>query len=66
MLMFVIVAAALAWMHFAIRSAEKAEWTAQETKTDLPELASPNLFYPLNRVSPKDPQVVSGHPPLQQ
>ncbi len=51
MLMFVIVAAALAWMHYAIRSAEKAEWTAQETKTDLPELASPYLFYPLNRSS---------------
>lgn len=49
MLMFVIVAAALIWMHYAIRSAERAEWAAQEDKTDLPELASPQLFYPLNR-----------------
>lgn len=51
MLMFVTVAAALAWMHYAIRSAERAEWTARESKTDLPELASPYLFYPLNRPS---------------
>jgi NNP family nitrate/nitrite transporter-like MFS transporter len=47
----VTVAAALAWMHYAIRSAERAEWTARESKTDLPELASPYLFYPLNRPS---------------
>jgi len=51
MLLFVTVATALAWMHYAIRSAERAEWTARETKTDLPELASPYLFYPLNRPS---------------
>ena len=49
MLMFVIVAAALAWMHYAIRSAERVEWAANEERTDLPELASPHLFYPLNR-----------------
>ena len=44
MLMFVIVAAALAWMHYAIRSAERVEWAANEERTDLPELASPQLF----------------------
>ncbi len=63
MLMFVIAIAALAWMHYAIRSAEKAEWAVQETKTDLPELASPALFYPLNRSSERliDGQVKNGH-----
>lgn len=49
MLMFVIAAAALAWMHYAIRSAERVEWAANQEQTDLPELASPQLFYPLNR-----------------
>jgi NNP family nitrate/nitrite transporter-like MFS transporter len=49
MLMFAIVAAALAWMHYAIRSAERVEWAAHEERTDLPELASPQVFYPLNR-----------------
>ncbi|WP_144820383.1 MFS transporter [Marinobacter piscensis] len=54
MLMFVIVAAALAWMHYAIRSAERVEWAANEEQTDLPELASPQLFYPLNRQPDED------------
>lgn len=49
MLMFVIAAAALAWMHYAIRSAERVEWAANEEQTDLPELATPQLFYPINR-----------------
>ncbi|MGO1501196.1 MAG: MFS transporter [Marinobacter sp.] len=49
MLMFVIATAALAWMHYAIRSAERVEWAANQEQTDLPELASPQLFYPLNR-----------------
>ena len=49
MLMFVIVTAALAWMHYAIRSAERVEWAADKEQTDLPELASPQIFYPLNR-----------------
>jgi len=49
MLMFVIVAAALVWMHYAIRTAEREEWAANEERTDLPELATPHLFYPLNR-----------------
>jgi len=46
MLMFVIVAAALGWMHYAIRKAERVEWAAQTEQTDLPELATPELFYP--------------------
>ncbi len=55
MLMFAIVAAALAWMHYAIRSAEREEWAANEERTDLPELSSPHLFYPLNRKKTADP-----------
>ncbi len=51
MLMFVIVTAALAWMHYAIRTAERVEWAASTEQTDLPELATPHLFYPLNRKS---------------
>ncbi|WP_417531836.1 MFS transporter [Marinobacter lipolyticus] len=65
MLMFVIVTAALAWMHYAIRSAERVEWAAHETKTDLPELASPQLFYPLNRPARKDSRTANGHAPLK-
>ncbi|WP_372986825.1 MFS transporter, partial [Marinobacter sp.] len=57
MLMFVIVAAALAWMHYAIRTAEREEWAANEERTDLPELATPHLFYPLNRPQHKPPFV---------
>ena len=49
MVMFVIVASALAWMHYAIRKAERVEWAQQQTRTDLPELATPQLFYPLTR-----------------
>ena len=49
MLMFVIVAAALIWMHYAIRTAEREEWAAHKEQTDLPELSAPHLFYPLNR-----------------
>lgn len=44
MLLFVIVAAALLWMHYAIRVAERVEWRQQEEKTDLPELATPSPF----------------------
>lgn len=54
MLLFVIAAAALAWMHYAIRRAERAEWADREEKTDLPELASPQLFaLPGQSASPK-------------
>ncbi|MEQ5833723.1 MFS transporter [Marinobacter sp. NFXS9] len=42
MLLFVIVAAALTWMHHAIRSAERLEWKQKEEKTDLPELSTPS------------------------
>lgn len=61
MLMFVIVAAALIWMHYAIRTAEREEWAAHEERTDLPELATPHLFYPLNR--PHRPQPPAATPP---
>lgn len=54
MLMFIIATAALAWMHYAIRSAERVEWAANQEQTDLPELASPQLFYPLNRKHSQD------------
>ncbi|WP_432210256.1 MFS transporter [Marinobacter alkaliphilus] len=57
MLMFMIVATALAWMHYAIRKAERAEWAAHEERTDLPELASPQLFYPLSRQHQEAPLV---------
>ncbi|SHK24741.1 MFS transporter, NNP family, nitrate/nitrite transporter [Marinobacter antarcticus] len=54
MLMFIIATAALAWMHYAIRSVERVEWAANQEQTDLPELASPQLFYPLNRKHSQD------------
>ena len=65
MLIFVIVAAALAWMHYAIRSAERVEWAAQKSRTDLPELASPQLFYPMNRPGRTDDEAANSHPPLK-
>lgn len=61
MLMFIIATAALAWMHYAIRSAERVEWAANQEQTDLPELASPQLFYPLNRKHSQDSG--AGSPP---
>lgn len=61
MLMFGIVAAALIWMHYAIRTAEREEWGAHVERTDLPELATPHLFYPLNR--PHRPQPPTSMPP---
>lgn len=54
MLLFVIAAGALAWMHYAIRTAERIEWSAREEKTDLPELSTPNLFV-LEDWRPEDP-----------
>lgn len=53
MLLFVIVGCALAWMHYAIRSAERVEWSAQEEKTDLPELSTPSAFV-LEEWKPED------------
>lgn len=44
MLLFLVAAAALGWMHYAIRTAERSEWTRQEEKTDLPELSTPSAF----------------------
>ena len=60
MLMFVIVTSALIWMHYAIRTAEREEWASNREQTDLPELAMPHLFYPLNRS--QAPQA-NGNPP---
>lgn len=54
MLLFLIVACALAWMHYSIRTAERMEWGAQEEKTDLPELSTPNAFV-LDDWQPEDP-----------
>jgi NNP family nitrate/nitrite transporter-like MFS transporter len=61
MLMFVIVAAALIWMHYAIRTAERQEWGANQEQTDLPELSTPHLFYPLSRA--RDHQGTGTPPP---
>src|SRR5690606_17362927 len=35
-------AVSLAWMHYAIRQAERQEWTRGRSVTDLPELSTPN------------------------
>jgi NNP family nitrate/nitrite transporter-like MFS transporter len=37
MLLFVVVAAALAWMHHAIRRMERRNFPQLDTQTDLPE-----------------------------
>ena len=42
MLLFVISAAALAWMHFAIVKAERVEYREDRQERDLPELSTPN------------------------
>lgn len=55
MLLFVIAAGALAWMHYAIRTAERIEWSAREEKTDLPELSTPSLFV-LEDWRPEEPE----------
>lgn len=44
MLLFVIAGAALAWMHYAIRRAERHEWRAGQEVTDLPEFSTPDAF----------------------
>lgn len=44
MLLFLVAAGALAWMHYAIRMAERVEWRGQREITDLPELATPDGF----------------------
>ncbi|GGO70510.1 nitrate/nitrite transporter [Bowmanella pacifica] len=40
MLLFLVCALALWWMHFAIRRAEHREWLAGEEVTDLPEMTT--------------------------
>ncbi|MBT1063418.1 MFS transporter [Bowmanella sp. Y26] len=40
MLLFLVCALALWWMHFAIRRAERREWLAGEEVTDLPEMTT--------------------------
>jgi len=42
MLLFVIAAAALAWMHFAIVKAERVEYREDREERDLPELSTPH------------------------
>ena len=44
MLLFLVSAGALAWMHYSIRMAERVEWAAQQATSDLPELATPSGF----------------------
>ena len=44
MLLFVIVAAALAWMHYAILQADRIEIRDRCESTDLPELSTPSRF----------------------
>ncbi|MGB8714656.1 MAG: MFS transporter [Onishia taeanensis] len=54
MLLFVVSAAALAWMHYAILRVTRIEWEAQRETTDLPELATPSKFV-LEDWRPEDP-----------
>ncbi|ALM53996.1 nitrate/nitrite transporter [Halomonas huangheensis] len=54
MLLFVVVAAALGWMHYAIRRAEHIEIRENRTTTDLPELTTPSRFV-LKDWRPEDP-----------
>lgn len=53
MLLFVISAAALVWMHYAIHYAERFEWAKGRQVTDLPELSTPDA-YVLNEWHPED------------
>ncbi|MCO7513822.1 MFS transporter [Pseudomonas guariconensis] len=54
MLLFVIAAATLAWMHYAIRMAERVEWAERSESRDLPELSTPSGFV-LREWHPEDP-----------
>ncbi|GEN22986.1 hypothetical protein HCU01_09350 [Halomonas cupida] len=54
MLLFVIVAAALAWMHYAILKANRVEIRNNSESTDLPELSTPSRFV-LQNWLPEDP-----------
>ncbi len=44
MLMFLISAGSLAWMHYSIRQAERVEWPQHAETRDLPELSTPSAF----------------------
>lgn len=55
MLLFLIAAGALAWMHYAIRMAERVEWAQQTEVRDLPELATPNSLV-LHDWRPEEPE----------
>ncbi|MBB4863261.1 NNP family nitrate/nitrite transporter-like MFS transporter [Pseudomonas nitritireducens] len=54
MLLFLIAAGALAWMHYAIRMAERVEWSERSSSRDLPELSTPSSFV-LQDWHPEDP-----------
>ncbi|MGQ7249380.1 nitrate/nitrite transporter [Halomonas sp. V046] len=53
MLLFVVVTAALAWMHVAILKAERIEIRDHSESTDLPELSTPSRFV-LSEWHPED------------
>jgi NNP family nitrate/nitrite transporter-like MFS transporter len=55
MLLFLIASISLAWMHYAVRQAERHEWAKGHSVTDLPELATPNALV-LHQWYPEDPQ----------
>jgi NNP family nitrate/nitrite transporter-like MFS transporter len=50
MLLFVVVAAALAWMHFAIRRMERRHFPQLDGETDLPEAIDAGAAEKLRRV----------------
>ncbi|WP_160288074.1 nitrate/nitrite transporter [Pseudomonas knackmussii] len=54
MLLFLIAAGALVWMHYSIRMAERVEWAARHEARDLPELATPSGLV-LQDWYPEDP-----------
>ena len=54
MLLFLISSVSLGWMHYAIRQAERHEWSKGRSVTDLPELATPDSLV-LHEWYPEDP-----------
>lgn len=44
MLLFIICAISLTWMHYSIRRAERMEWTTGQTEQNLPEMTTPDAF----------------------
>lgn len=55
MLLFAISSLSLAWMHYAIRHAERHEWAKGQRVTDLPELSTPDSLV-LHEWYPEDPE----------